>query len=258
MTMLIHPQIDPVAINLGLLKIHWYGLMYFFSFMLFLLIGKKRLQKSKFLNLQIFDDIFFYGALGVILGGRFGYILFYQPTFYFNNPEEILFVWKGGMSFHGGLIGVILSIFFVGKKHRIAWLKLTDFIAPFVPIGLGLGRLGNFINQELWGKPSSLPWSVVFPKIDNLSRHPSQFYEFFLEGVILFIILKFYSKRESPTGKVSGVFLIFYSLFRFIAEFFREPDSFLGFLFFHLTMGQILCIPMLIAGLILFFINSSD
>ena len=223
-----------------------------------MLIGKKRVQKSKFLNLQIFDDIFFYGALGVILGGRFGYILFYQPTFYFNNPEEILSIWKGGMSFHGGLIGVILSIFFVGRKHRIAWLKLTDFIAPFVPIGLGFGRLGNFINQELWGKPSSLPWSVVFPKIDNLSRHPSQFYEFFLEGVILFIILKFYSKKESATGKVSGIFLIFYSLFRFIVEFFREPDSFLGFLFFHLTMGQILCIPMLIAGLILFFTNSSD
>ena len=248
--MLVHPNFDPVAIHLGPLAVRWYGLMYLVGFAVAFWLGRIRVAKSKTVTLPILDDLLFFIVLGVVLGGRLGYVLFYKPMDYFRDPLEILAVWHGGMSFHGGLLGVLLAVWYVSRKHSIRWLTLTDFLAPLIPQGLAVGRLGNFINGELYGRVTDVPWGMVFhsPGAGPLPRHPSQLYQFGLEGVLLFAILWIYSARERPTGAVSGAFLLGYGAFRFAAEYFREPDDFLGLLALHLSMGQWLSLPMIVLG----------
>jgi phosphatidylglycerol:prolipoprotein diacylglycerol transferase len=243
------PDIDPVALSLGPLQIHWYGLMYLFGFVGVWLLGRYRSERYGWTSDEV-EDLLFYGAIGVILGGRIGYILFYDLANYIEQPLNIFKVWLGGMSFHGGLIGVILAFWYFAKKTNRSFFAVSDFIAPFVPIGLFCGRIGNFINGELWGNVSDVPWAVVFPTGGPLARHPSQLYEAFLEGIILFIILWFFSQRMRPLGAISGLFLVGYGLFRFLVEFVRVPDEQLGHLAFGwLTMGQILSSPMILLGL---------
>lgn len=251
--MLIHPQFNPIAISFGSLQIHWYGLMYLIAFLLFIFLGKKQISSRPWLKIDniILDDVFFFGALGVVFGGRLGYVLFYQPVYFLNNPAEIFAIWHGGMSFHGGFLGVLIGLFWISKKYKISWLSLTDFVAPLVPLGLFFGRIGNFINQELWGRTTDVPWAMVFPLIDSIPRHPSQIYEALMEGLILFIILWFFSKKPRPLGQLSALFLIFYGLFRFLIEYTREPDEFLGLLLLNLSMGQLLSLPMVFAGIFL-------
>ncbi|GMV55636.1 MAG: prolipoprotein diacylglyceryl transferase [Betaproteobacteria bacterium] len=246
--MLIHPQFDPVAIQLGPLAVRWYGLMYLLGFALFAWLGRRRAAAAG-LDARAIDDLLFYGVVGVILGGRLGYVLFYKPAYYLAHPLEILAVWTGGMSFHGGFLGVLIAIGLYAHRTGRSWLALTDFIAPLVPLGLAAGRLGNFINGELPGRVTDVPWAMVFPQFDLLPRHPSQLYQFALEGLLLFALLWRYSARPRPNGAVSAVFLIGYGAFRFIAEFGREPDSFLGLIAFGLSMGQWLSLPMIAAGL---------
>lgn len=250
--MLIHPQFDPVAISIGPLSIHWYGLMYLLGFFLFVMLGRYRIKhnpQSVFTN-TILDDALFYGVLGVILGGRLGHVLFYQAGYYLQHPLEIFAIWQGGMSFHGGFLGVLLAMALLAHKHKLRWLAVTDFIVPLVPLGLGAGRIGNFINGELWGRPTEVAWGMVFPHVDNLPRHPSQLYEFALEGVALFILLWIYSSKSRPLGAVSGMFMVGYGVFRSFAEFFREPDDgFMGVLTLGVSMGQWLSLPMIAAGL---------
>ena len=257
--MLIHPQLDPIALQIGPLKLHWYGLMYFFAFLSFIYLGKKQLKKIWWndINEKILDDTFFYGALGVIIGGRLGYVVFYQPGYYLSNLDQIFAFWQGGMSFHGGFLGVLISLIFVTRKYNISWLRLTDFIAPLIPLGLGFGRLGNFINQELWGRPTDLAWGMVFPITDKIARHPSQLYQALFEGLFLFLILYLYSNKKRATGSISALFLIFYGLFRFLVEFTREPDSFLGLFYLNLSMGQWLTIPMIGIGIGMFIVTKN-
>ncbi|HUW50326.1 MAG TPA: prolipoprotein diacylglyceryl transferase [Sulfuricella sp.] len=250
--MLIHPQFDPVAIHLGPLAVHWYGLMYLTAFGLFLLLGRRRIKNGpkSDLNAGHLDDLLFYGVLGVVLGGRLGEVLFYEPGFYFSHPLEIFAVWKGGMSFHGGFLGVLVAMWLFARKTGIKWLAITDFIAPLVPLGLGAGRIGNFINGELWGRPTDMPWGMVFPQHDLVPRHPSQLYEFGLEGLTLFAILWLFSRQQRPRGAVSGLFLVGYGTFRFIGEFFRHPDNgIFGLMSLGVSMGQWLSLPMVVAGL---------
>jgi phosphatidylglycerol---prolipoprotein diacylglyceryl transferase len=251
--MLTHPQFDPIALQLGPLAIRWYGLTYLVAFVLFLVLGRIRARKNILQGWKPgdLDDLLLYGILGVVLGGRLGYCLFYKPAHYLANPLEIFYVWQGGMSFHGGLLGVIFAMWLYARRTQRPFLATTDFIAPLVPLGLASGRIGNFINAELPGRAAdpSLPWSMVFPTIDRIPRHPSQLYQFALEGVLLFVILWLYANKPRAAGCVSGVFLVGYGIFRFIAEFFREPDAFLGFLSFGMTMGQWLCVPMIALGL---------
>ncbi len=255
--MLSHPNFDPIAVQIGPLAIRWYGLMYLIAFGAFFLLGRARLAKARYrdasgLDARDLEDLLFYGALGVVLGGRLGYVLFYKPGYYLEHPAEVLAVWQGGMSFHGGLVGVLLACALFCHRRGKAFLAVMDFVAPLVPIGLASGRMGNFINGELWGRPSDLPWAMVFPQAgDGLARHPSQLYQFAGEGMLLFAILWWYSAQPRARGAVSGLFLAGYSLFRFLAEFAREPDAFLGLLAGGLSMGQLLCIPMFIAGIVL-------
>jgi phosphatidylglycerol:prolipoprotein diacylglycerol transferase len=248
--MLIHPNFDPIALQLGPVAIRWYGLMYLTAFALVIFLGRMRIRNQPWLSISSsdLDDMLFYGVLGVVLGGRLGYILFYKPLEYLHDPIRIFFVWEGGMSFHGGFLGVLLAMLWFARSHNKKWLQVTDFIAPLVPLGLGAGRIGNFINGELWGRPSELPWAIVFPQVDGLARHPSQLYEFLLEGLLLFLLVWFYSRRWRPLGAVSGMFLAGYGLLRFLVEFTREPDSFLGLLSLELSMGQWLSLPMIVAG----------
>lgn len=270
--MLIHPQFDPVAVHLGSFGIHWYGLMYLAGFLLFLGFGRYRSKQGGTLSVGQLDDLLFYGVLGVIIGGRLGYIFFYKFSFYFNNPLEMLKVWEGGMAFHGGFLGVLVAMALYSRKVEQPWLKITDFIAPLVPLGLLTGRFGNFINGELWGRVTSpdAPWAMIFPQareadqalmvsnpamqaiyaqFQGLPRHPSQLYQMALEGIALFLVLWFFSRRPRPTGAVSGLFLIGYGSFRFIGEFARQPDDFLGFLSLGMSMGQWLSLPMIFAGI---------
>lgn len=249
--MLTHPQFDPVALQLGPISIHWYGLMYLIAFLSVLLLGKYRAKQHPEAGWKSseMDDILFYGALGVIIGGRLGYVLFYQPGYYLSHPLEIAYVWQGGMSFHGGFLGVLVAMMLYAKNTGKRWLAIMDFVAPLVPLGLGAGRLGNFINGELWGRATDVPWGMVFPQIDNLARHPSQLYQFALEGIVLFTLLWLYSSKPRPVGAVSGLFLIGYGSFRFLVEFTREPDSFLGLLALNLSMGQWLSLPMIVVGI---------
>ena len=249
--MLVHPNFDPVAFHLGPLAVRWYGLMYLVGFGIAFWLGRRRIRRNPDgpITVVVLDDLLFYIVLGVVLGGRLGYVLFYKPGFYFANPLEIPAVWHGGMSFHGGFLGVLLAVWWVARKHKLRWLELTDFVAPLIPLALAAGRLGNFINGELYGRVTTVPWGMVFQSGGPLPRHPSQLYQFSLEGVALFLILWVYSARPKPVGAVSAVFLIGYGAFRFIAEFFREPDDFLGLLALSLSMGQWLSLPMLIAGI---------
>ncbi len=263
--MLTHPQFDPVALQLGPVAIHWYGLTYLVAFGLFLWLASLRAARSPFVEAgwtkRDVEDLLFWGVLGVIVGGRLGYVLFYKPGYYAENPLEVFAVWKGGMAFHGGLLGVIVAMAAYAKSRGRRWLEVTDLIAPCVPTGLASGRLGNFINGELWGRAAdpSLPWAMVFPQSgSDLPRHPSPLYQFALEGVLLFVLLWWYARKPRATGRVSGAFLIGYGVFRFAAEYFREPDGFLGLLSLGLSMGQWLCVPMVLAGLALWLIAGPD
>ncbi|MTI62935.1 prolipoprotein diacylglyceryl transferase [Methylophaga sp.] len=246
-----YPQIDPVAISLGPLAIHWYGLMYLLGFAFVWLLGRYRAARHNWQAGQL-EDLLFYGALGVILGGRLGYALFYDLAANLDNPLNLLKIWQGGMSFHGGLIGVLIAFWYFGRKTGKGFFEISDFIAPMVPIGLMLGRIGNFINGELWGRVSDLPWAMVFPGAGPLPRHPSQLYQAALEGLLLFIILWIYSAKPRPRAAVSGLFLLGYGVFRFIVEFVRIPDPQYGYLAFGwLTMGQVLCLPMILGGVVM-------
>ncbi|HEY0666125.1 MAG TPA: prolipoprotein diacylglyceryl transferase [Gallionella sp.] len=252
--MLVHPQFDPVALQLGPFSIHWYGLMYLAGFAFFIWLGRIRLRRlnrpgwdAKFL-----DDILFYGVLGVILGGRLGEVLFYNPGYYFAHPLKIIAVWEGGMSFHGGFLGVLVAMALFARSRNISWLALMDFVAPLTPPGLAFGRIGNFINGELWGRPTDLPWGMVFPNADNLPRHPSQLYECALEGILLFALLWWYARKPRPAGAVLGFSIAGYGCFRFLVEFTRNPDDgVFGLMTFGVSMGQWLSLPMVIAGIAL-------
>jgi phosphatidylglycerol:prolipoprotein diacylglycerol transferase len=253
--MLVHPQFDPVALSLGPIQIHWYGLTYLVAFVLFLWLASLRVKLPHFASRgwvrTDVDDLLFWGVLGVVLGGRLGYVLFYKPGYYAANPLEIFAVWKGGMSFHGGLIGVTLAMAGYAKVRGRSFLEVMDVVAPCVPTGLASGRIGNFINGELWGRAAdpSLPWAMVFPQSrTDIPRHPSQLYQFALEGLLLFTILWIYGRKERARGQVAAAFVALYGVMRFIVEYFREPDSFLGLLALNLSMGQWLCVPMVLIG----------
>ncbi|WP_284617453.1 prolipoprotein diacylglyceryl transferase [Aquabacterium humicola] len=256
--MLVHPEFDPIALSLGPLKIHWYGLTYLVAFGLFFFLANRRAKLPWYAetgwNRREIEDLLFWGVLGTIIGGRIGYVLFYKPGEYLANPLEVFAVWKGGMSFHGGMLGVILAMVLYARKRGRDWLEVTDFIAPCVPTGIAAVRLGNFINGELWGRPAdpSLPWAMVFPQAgDGIARHPSQLYQAGLEGLTLFVLLWLYARSPRKTGQVSGAFLFGYGVFRFTAEYFRQPDSHLGLLALGMSMGQWLCVPMIAGGALL-------
>lgn len=253
--MLIHPEFDPAAIRIGAFAIHWYGLMYLLAFAQFLLLGRLRIRAARYQSLgwsyKDLEDLLFVGVLGVVLGGRLGYTLFYMPDYYLSHPLSIFKIWEGGMSFHGGLLGVLLALFWFAYRRKVSFFVVSDLVAPLVPFGLAFGRLGNFINGELWGRPTDLPWAMVFPMVDSIPRHPSQIYQFFGEGVFLGVMLWVYSSKSRRVGQVSGLFLLGYGVCRFLAEFAREPDAFLGLLGLGLSMGQWLSLPMIIFGIYL-------
>ena len=252
--MLHYPQIDPIALQIGPVAIHWYGLMYLIGFALVWLLGRWRINRGYTdLSLRDLEDIIFYCVLGVVAGGRLGYALFYKPSEYLAHPLEIFYLWQGGMSFHGGLVGVIVVLLIFARKRNKPLLEIGDFVAPLIPLGLAAGRLGNFINGELWGRPTTLPWGMVFPQSqDGIARHPSQLYEMGLEGFALFAVVWLFARKKRPMGQVSAVFLMGYGTFRFLAEFTREPDYYLGLLAGGLSMGQLLSLPMVLAGAIIF------
>ncbi|MEP7156749.1 MAG: prolipoprotein diacylglyceryl transferase [Betaproteobacteria bacterium] len=255
--MLIHPQFDPIAFSLGPVAVRWYGIMYVVAFMLFMALGRMHLKRRPDLGFsrEAMDDLLFYGMLGVILGGRLGFVLFYKPMYYLQHPIEIFYIWQGGMAFHGGFLGVLVAMWLFARKTERSFWQVTDFIAPLVPTGLAAGRMGNFINGELPGRvtdASVWPWAMWFPQTDltPVARHPSQLYQFALEGLLLFAVLWIFSRKPRPMAAVSGVFLIGYGLCRFLAEFAREPDSFLGTLALGMSMGQWLSWPMIAAGIV--------
>ncbi len=274
--MLVHPQFNPVALQLGPLAVRWYGLMYVCAFAAFILLGRRRCNaQTGWTHLDI-DDILFWGVLGVVIGGRLGQVLFYEPEYYFSHPAEIIAVWKGGMSFHGGMLGVFAALWAYGRKTGRSFLQVGDFVGPLVPLGLMFGRIGNFINGELWGRLADprLPWAMVFPQASaddlgaadghpalmelftqyhGLPRHPSQLYQAGMEGLLLFLILWWYSAKPRPTGAVSGVFLIGYGVFRFIGEFFRSPDAGIFGYSYTVSMGQWLSLPMILIGVWMFW-----
>lgn len=248
--MIPYPHIDPVAVAIGPLKIRWYGLMYLVGFAIAWMLARSRAKRPEFgWKPQWVDDLIFYAALGLILGARIGYMLFYGFDTWSRDPLAILRIWEGGMSFHGGLLGVIFCIWLYGRKIGKSFFEVGDFVAPLAPLGLFCGRMGNFINGELWGKPTDVPWAFV---VDGVPRHASQLYEGILEGFVLFTILWIYSSTRPPVKAVSGAFLLFYGLFRFLVEFVRVPDAQLGYLAFGwLTMGQVLSTPMILFGVLL-------
>ncbi len=253
--MLVHPQFDPVAVALGPLSVRWYGLTYLAAFVLFLVLGRIRARRLPGLGFTVrdLDDLLFYGVVGVIVGGRLGQVLFYEPGHYLAHPADIVAVWKGGMSFHGGFLGVLVAMGLYARRRGLAFWQVTDFIAPLVPLGLGCGRIGNFINGELWGRIADpgLPWAMVFPQVDMLPRHPSQLYQALGEGLLLFALLWLYASRPRRVRHVSAVFLIGYGCARFAAEWFREPDAGIFGHSYVVSMGQWLSLPMVLAGLAL-------
>ena len=256
--MLIHPEIHPVALQLGPVAIHWYGLTYLAAFALFMFLGVRRLGHEPFRSLtgssawarRDVEDILFLGVMGVVIGGRIGYCLFYKPGYYAAHPLEVFAIWQGGMSFHGGMLGVIASMVWFAHSRGRAFFQVADFVAPCVPTGLAAGRVGNFINGELWGRVAdpSLPWAMLFRGAGDLPRHPSQIYQFLLEGLLLFVLLWWYARSAPKQGQVAAVFLGGYGVFRFVVEFFREPDAHLGLLSLGMSMGQWLCVPMMVGG----------
>jgi phosphatidylglycerol:prolipoprotein diacylglycerol transferase len=253
--MLLHPEFDPIAFSLGPLSVRWYGLMYLVAFVQFILLGRYRIRtRPSFLTVEQLDDLLFYGMLGVILGGRLGQVIFYEPGYYLTHPLEIFAVWKGGMAFHGGFLGVLIALGLWARKQNFNWLDVVDFVAPLVPLGLAAGRIGNFINGELWGRVTdpSLPWAMVFPQSGDMQpRHPSQLYHVGLEGLALFIILWLFASRPRQRGAVTGMALAGYGTFRFITEFFREPDTGIFGHSYTISMGQWLSLPMIAVGIAL-------
>ena len=250
---------DPVAIQIFSIEIRWYSLAYIFGILIGWLYCKKILIKDKNIS-KLFDDLISYLIIGIILGGRLGYVIFYNLEYFSNNPIEILMIWQGGMSFHGGLLGVLAATIIYAKKHNVNKFIFLDLIAGSAPIGIFLGRVANFLNSELYGRETDILWSVIFTRIDNITRHPSQIYEALLEGVILFFILFFFIKKNYllKPGLISSLFLIFYSLFRFLVEFFRVPDEQIGFIYLNLTIGQIISLIFLSFGFYLFFIKKNE
>ncbi|MFM4707877.1 prolipoprotein diacylglyceryl transferase [Aeromonas caviae] len=245
----VFSQIDPVAFSLGPLSVRWYGLMYLFGFAFAMWLAGRRADapNSGWTRNEV-SDLLFYGFLGVILGGRIGYVLFYNFDLFLADPTYLFKIWTGGMSFHGGLIGVITAMIWFAHKTQRHFFIVADFVAPLIPFGLGVGRIGNFMNGELWGRVTDVPWAIIFPEAGPEPRHPSQLYQFALEGVVLFIILNLFWRKHPPRGAISGMFLLFYGLFRFLVEFVRQPDSQLGLYFNEISMGQILSTPMIVAG----------
>jgi phosphatidylglycerol:prolipoprotein diacylglycerol transferase len=251
--MLTYPHIDPIAFSIGPLAVRWYGLMYLVGFVAGWWLGLRRIQQGLApVTRQQLDDLLFLVVLGVIVGGRLGYVFFYKPGHYLSHPLEIFAIWQGGMSFHGGLLGVMAAMTFAARKHKIDWLRLMDFVAPLIPPGIAAGRLGNFINAELPGRVTDVPWGMVFPNMGPEPRHPSQLYQFALEGLVLLAFLWWFSSKPRPRGQVSAMFLLGYGILRFIAEFAREPDSYIGYLALGFTMGQWLCLAMIAGGAALF------
>ncbi len=270
-------DINPIAFSLGPLQVHWYGIMYLIGFGAAWWLGQRRRAAGRLpVSAEQFSDLAFYGMLGVILGGRIGYMLFYDSAELLRHPLSLIRVWEGGMSFHGGLLGVLVAGWWWSRRNAIHFFDTIDFVAPLVPIGLGLGRLGNFIGGELWGRHTDLPWGMIFPRaldylgktrdelrqmylagqLDGQARHPSQLYEFLLEGVVLFAVLWIYSRKPRPRYAVSGLFALLYGVFRFVVEFVREPDAQLGFLAFDwLTMGQLLSVPLILVGAFLLWLS---
>ncbi|WP_019141673.1 prolipoprotein diacylglyceryl transferase [Noviherbaspirillum massiliense] len=254
--MLIHPLPDPIAISLGPVKIHWYGLMYLLAFIQFLLLGRVRIRQPHIAAAgwknEDLDDMLFYGVLGVVIGGRLGEVLFYNPAFYFSHPLEIFAVWKGGMSFHGGFLGVLIAMSLWARKRGRNILDVYDFIAPMVPLGYAAGRIGNFINAELPGRVAdpSLPWAMIWPNVDQLPRHPSPIYQALVDGVLLFIILWLFARKPRPRFAVGAMFAMLYGMARFFTEYFRTPDYNVSFAGITISAGQMLSLPMIAFGAI--------
>jgi len=257
MITLIHPEIDPVILSFGNIAIRWYGLSYVIGFLLgYILIKKINKYLHEPLKEKIIEELFIWITLGVIIGGRIGYILFYQTDLLFYDPIKVFYVWQGGMSFHGGLIGVIISLIIFSNIKKVNFFILSDFVSTTVPIGIFFGRIANFINIELYGRTTSFYFAMIYPSIDMERRHPSQLYEAFFEGFVLFFLLFAivrYNFERKKYGINSAIFLVIYGTFRFLLEFLREPDSHLGLFFNQMTMGQILCVPMILVGIIIYF-----
>lgn len=258
--MLIHPMPDPIAFSVGPLAVHWYGLMYLLAFAQFIALGRTRIKQPHIAAAgwknENLDDMLFYGVLGVVVGGRLGEVLFYNPVFYFSHPAEIFAVWKGGMSFHGGFLGVMVAMAIWGRKTGRDLMDIMDFIAPMVPLGYAAGRIGNFINAELPGRvaDASLPWAMIWPNVDNLPRHPSPIYQALVDGLLLFIILWLYARKPQPRLAVSGLFALGYGCARFFTEYFRTPDYEVSFAGVTISAGQMLSVPMIVLGIILLII----
>jgi phosphatidylglycerol:prolipoprotein diacylglycerol transferase len=259
--MLIHPLPDPIAFSLGPLHVHWYGLMYLLAFILFIWIGRIRIRQPHIAaagwKKEDIDDMLFYGVLGVVIGGRLGQVFFYDPAYYFAHPAEIIAVWKGGMSFHGGFIGVLIAMAWWGRKTGRKLMDIMDFIAPMVPLGYAAGRLGNFINGELPGRvvsDPSLPWAMIWPNVDSLPRHPSPIYQMLVDGILLFIILWLFSRKPRPRMAVAGMFSLLYGCARFFTEYFRVPDYNVTFGGIAISAGQMLSVPMIALGIVLLII----